>query len=261
MDFTQQLQLKNVRYEKKDRLAYVTLNRPEKLNALTEETLWDLYRCWDNFAGDDGLWVAILSGEGRSFCAGFDLVSQPELLETGTSVRPHGVLYGDMDCWNKPIIAAVQGYAVGGGMTLALGADVRICADDAKMGYPQPRTGFMSVGGPLRLPEVIPGLARWYLLSGEIIDAQEAYRLGMVVKVVSRDRLMAEAEKLAQKILECSPVSVRHTKEAIAAGASVPMYEGYRFARHIANRFFKSQDWEEAVKAFREKRRPVWKNR
>lgn len=259
MNVTQDLALKDVCYEKEDQIAYITMNRPAVLNAFTYDTLLELRRCFRDFAADDRLRVAILMGEGRAFCAGVDLRQHETLAHA--MVRPEGVLYGDLDYYLKPIITAVHGFAVGGGMTLALGADIRILAEDAQLGYPQVRTGILSVGGPLRLPRFIPGLARWYLLSGELIDAAEAYRLGLCVKVVPRERLRAEATALAQKICTCAPLAVRYTKDETIRAEGLPMYEGYRIARQIANDFFESEDYVESVRAFREKRKPVWHGR
>ncbi len=260
MDLTQKFGLKLVKYEKRDKIARVTLNRPQKLNPLSFEMAKELLQCWEDVNEDKEVWVAILSGEGRSFCAGWDQNLEEDELTAG-AVRPKGILYCDLDWIKKPIICAAQGYAIGGGMSLFLGADVRIVSEDARLGYSQPKIGIISIGGAMRLPAHVPGLARWYLFSGELIDAREAHRLGLVVKVVPRERLMEEATGLAEKIRECSPMSVQHTKEEVAAAANVSMYEGYRLCRPIMNRFYKTEDYKEGKRAFLEKRKPVWKNR
>ena len=111
-------------------------------------------------------------------------------------------------------------------MSLLLGADIRVVSEDAKIGYSQPKIGIISIGGAMRLPEAIPGLARWYMFSGELIDAQEAYRLGLVVKIAKNGELLETATAMANQIIECSPMSVQYTKEEIAVAANVSMYEG-----------------------------------
>ncbi|MDP6277827.1 MAG: enoyl-CoA hydratase-related protein [Nitrospinota bacterium] len=259
MDLTQEFGLRTVKYEKKAKIAYVTLNRPDKLNPLSFETVKELLRCWEDIHTDREIWVAILAGEGRSFCAGWDQDLEEDELILG-AVRPKGILYCDLDWVKKPIICAAQGYAIGGGMSLFLGADVRIVSEDAKIGYSQPKIGIISIGGAMRLPAHLPGLARWYMLSGELIDAEEAYRLGLVVKVAPNGKLLEEATGLAEKIIECSPMAVQHTKEEIAVAANVSMYEGYRLCRPIMNRFYQTEDYREGKGAFMAKRKPVWKN-
>ena len=208
---------------------------------------------------DKVVWAAILAGEGKSFCSGWDQNLEEDELKMG-AVRPKGILYCDLDWIRKPVICAAQGYAVGGGMSLFLGADVRVVSEDAKIGYSQPRIGIISIGGAMRLPAALPGLARWYMLSGELMDAQEAHRLGLVVKIAKNGELLDTATAMAEQIIECSPMSVQHTKEEIAVAANVSMYEGYRLCRPIMNRFYQTEDYREGKNAFMEKRKPVWKN-
>ena len=249
------MELKNVKYEKKDKIAYVTLNRPEKLNAFTHEMLRELLECWEDFNYDDNMWVAIFSGEGRAFCAGHDFTVQEKPIHQPPSLHTGGV---DV---TKPIITAVQGYALGGGFSLALASDVIICAENAKFGYPQAREGLISTGGPQRLPRLIPGVARWYLYSGEPIDAQEAYRLGIVLKVVPAERLMEEATQLAERLCESSPSSIRYTKQSIERGRSLSLNEALLISKQITIAFETTDDFQEGVSAFKEKRKPVWKGR
>ena len=160
----------------------------------------------------------------------------------------------------KPVICAAQGYATGGGMSLFLGADVRVVSENAKIGYSQPKIGISSIGGAMRLPAAIPGLARWYMLSGELMAAREVYRPGLVVKIAGNGELLDAATAMANQIIECSPMSAQHTKEEIAVAANVSMYEGYRLCRPIMNRFCQTEDCREGKTAFMEKRKPKWKN-
>ena len=259
MDLTQEFGLKTVKYRKENKIAYVTLNRPDKLNPLSFATVTELLQCWEDVNDDKEVWVAILAGEGKSFCSGWDQNLEEDELKMG-AVRPKGILYCDLDWIKKPVICAAQGYAIGGGMSLFLGADVRVVSEDAKVGYSQPKIGIISIGGAMRLPAAIPGLARWYMFSGELIDAEEAYRLGLVVKIAKNGELLETATAMAEQIIECSPMTVQHTKEEIAVAANVSMYEGYRLCRPIMNRFYKTEDYREGKNAFLEKRKPVWKN-
>jgi len=255
MEVTQKLGLRDVRYVKKDRIAYVTLNRPDRLNAYTNQTLIELNKCWADYESDDKLQVAILSGEGAAFSVGHDLYAGESI-----TTEPPAIHYGDIKLY-KPIIAAVNGYALGGGCSMALSCDVRICAEDAKFGYPQPKIGITTIGGPQRLPRLIPGLARWYLLSGEFITASEAYRLGLVLKVVANDKLMEEANLLAQKLCECSSNSIRHIKEAIEEGKELPLRQALYLSKLVTRKAEATEDYQDSLIAFKEKRVPLWKKK
>lgn len=247
--------LKTIKYEKKGKIAYVTLNRPEKLNAFTYATLEELKNCWKDFNDDNNLWVAIFSGEGKSFCAGHDFTAKEK-----TTDQPSSLHYGGIEV-NKPIIAAVRGYALGAGCSMALACDVIVCSEDARFGYPQARLGLISTGGPVRLARLLPSLARWYLYSGEYIDAREAYRLGLVVKVVPTERLMDEATKMAERLCESSPSSVKYTKQAVERGKLLTLGEALLMSKHVTHEFEATEDYKEAVAAFKEKRKPVWKGK
>lgn len=259
--------MSDVLYEKKDKLAYITLNRPGALNAYTDKMTLELEQIWYDFRDDSELWVAIVTGAGeKAFCSGHDIrdVAEPQVMKAERAdladVAPT-MWYSDIEIY-KPIIAAVNGYALGGGCSLALACDIRIAAETAAFGYPQPRSGFMSLGGHQRLPRMIPaGKALEMMLTGDLIDAREAERLGLVSKVVSGAELMATATKVAERLCENGPLAVRATKEAFIRGQRLPMSEGIRMARDIWNRLKQSEDAKEGLKAFLEKRKPVWKAR
>ena len=248
-------ELEHVKYAKKGKIAYVTLNRPEKMNAYTNQTLNELGVCWKDYKDDDSLHVAILSGEGNAFSVGHDLSSGESI-----TTEPPAIHYGDIELY-KPIIAAVNGYALGGGCSMALACDIKICGEDARFGYPQAKVGITSIGGPQRLPRLIPGLAQWYLFSGEFITAQEAYRLGLVLKVVPNDRLMEEATKIAERLLESSLNSIMHIKESIERGKLLPLNEALSLSKQITSKAELTEDYQESLRAFAEKRDPAWKNR
>ena len=212
-------------YEKRGRIAYVTLNRPEVMNALHLEAHLELAEIWEDFRDDPDVWVAILTGAGeRAFSAGNDLKATAERTANGSDVQgdarpPFGRITRDFDC-PKPMIAAVNGVAVGGGLELALACDIIIAADHARFGLPEPRVGlFAGAGGIHRLARQVPfKVAMGLLLTGRLFGAEEAHRIGLVNEVVPLADLMATAERWAGEILECSPLSVQLTKESALDG-------------------------------------------
>ncbi len=202
------MNLEFIEYEKRGRLAYVTINRPEVMNALHPPCHWELHRIWDDFAADDNLWIAILSGAGeRAFCAGNDLkytAAHPGPIELPTG--GFGGFTARFDI-NTPIIAAVNGLALGGGFELALASDLVVTADHARFGLPEPRVGLIAgAGGVHRLPRQIPlKVAMSLMLTGRQITAEEARSLGLVNEVVAPGDLMPAAERWAAEITECAP--------------------------------------------------------
>jgi enoyl-CoA hydratase/carnithine racemase len=252
MEMTKNMGLENTTYEKKGQICYVALNRPDKGNAYTNALVSELARIWDDYNRDENLRVAIFYGHGKHFCTGHDLYDyQPGIIKS----EPPSIHYGNLKVY-KPIIAAVGGLALGGGCSMVLAADVRILADDARIGYPQARIGIISIGGPQRLPRMIPGVARWYLFSGELIPAEEAYRLGLCVKVVARDRLMDEATLLAEKLCEASPGSVKALKESVELGSLLSFNDSIIISKEVGVKFEETSEFKEALQAFREKREP-----
>ncbi|MBI4507813.1 MAG: enoyl-CoA hydratase/isomerase family protein [Chloroflexi bacterium] len=247
-----------VLYEKRDRVAYVTLNRPESLNAFNHEMMQDLLAVWEDYNADDNLWVAILSGTGRAFCSGADIkagrVGGPERHIPTLAFGPIEVL--------KPIICAIHGYCLGEGFTTALACDIRVAADDARIGYPHPSHGFMTIGGNVRLPRMtFPGWARYLVLTAEVIGPDEAHRLGLVHHVVPRAELLDKANELAERVLQNSPLALWYSKEAQERGLRMSFPEAVAYARHMAVKLSQSEDLQEGVRAFIDKRHPVWKGR
>ncbi|MBC7238306.1 MAG: enoyl-CoA hydratase/isomerase family protein, partial [Chloroflexi bacterium] len=190
-------------YEKRDRIAYVTINRPEVLNAINPPTSGELNHVWEDYMADTGLWVAILTGAGdRSFSVGADLKWRASQGERVRDPSYHDAAWGVAAQCLKPIIAAVNGYALGGGMALAMDCDIIIAADHAQFGMPEPRIGYWVDDRVLkRIPY---HLAMGIALTGKRFSAQEAYRMGLVNEVVPLDKLMPTAQQWAQEILECS---------------------------------------------------------
>lgn len=254
-------------YEKKDHIAYVTINRPDVLNSLHYAANVELSDAFNDFKNDDESWVAIITGAGnRAFSAGNDLKATAEQTARGERISDKPVVFGGItsgfECY-KPIIAAVNGYAMGGGFEIALACDIIVAADHARFALPEPRVGLIAgAGGVHRLPQQIPlKLAMGMLLTGRQVTAQEAYRLGFVNEVVVGTELMASAERWAKEMLECSPSCLRLTKEAAMTGLGLPIEEAMKQDRPILQRLLNSEDFVEGPKAFAEKRKPQWTGR
>jgi dehydration protein DpgD len=257
------MKLEFVTYEKRDHVAVVTLSRPEVMNALHPPANEELVRVWDDVTADDGVWVAILTGAGeRAFSAGNDL----KWTATHDTVRLPETGFGGLTARTdlvKPLIAAVNGVALGGGFELALACDIVVAAEHATFGLPEPRVGLVAAAGGIhRLPRHIPlKIAMGMMLTARPIAAAEAARLGLVNEVTPAAALMPTARRWAAAILECSPVSVRITKERALEGLGATLPEAMRGDLPALRRLFASEDSKEGPRAFAEKRKPVWHGR
>jgi len=248
-------------YEKKDKIAYVTLNRPEAMNALDPETDQELEKAWKDIAEDQNVWVAILTGAGdKAFCAGADLKKLIPLRKEWArkaELKPSSYMtLKGVEVW-KPIIAAVNGHCLAGGMEMLLGTDIRIAAEHATFGLPEPRWGLMTGGGStVRLPRQISYCrAMEILLTGDRITAQEAYEIGLVNKVVPYSELMPTAQKMAERICENGPFAVQRIKESVVRS----LHLDFVLEQLYFHRVLLSEDAEEGPRSFMEKRKPVYK--
>ena len=258
------MDLEFVRYEKKDRIATITLNRPEVMNALHPPCHEELARVFADFEEDPETWVAILTGAGdKAFSAGNDLKWTAEHgLPKSMPKGGFAAITRRFDLW-KPLIAAVNGFALGGGFEIALACDVIVAAEHARFGLPEPRVGLMAAaGGVHRLPRMIPQkIAMGMMLTGRHVTAADGHRFGFVNEVVPKGELMAAAERWAREMLECSPISVRASKQAALAGLHLPLEEAIATRFSETERLFSSEDFVEGPRAFAQKRKPAWKNR
>lgn len=253
----------SVIYDKRGKIAYITINRPQALNACDFATYKRLSEIWIDFRDDPALWVAIITGAGeRAFCAGSDIKLNFSLPPTTSDpFEPNiqqDVMRG-LEIW-KPIIAAVNGHANGGGFEIAMGCDIRIASENAMFGLGEVRIGLLpGGGGTQRLPRLLPlGIALEMLFTGKRIDAQEAYRLGLVNRVVPLNRLMDEATLMAEEILASAPLGVRAIKQAALRGLSLPLEEGLKLEAHLSRFLRQTEDSREGTRAFAEKRKPNW---
>jgi enoyl-CoA hydratase/carnithine racemase len=251
--------------ERDGRLLIVTMNRPDVMNALHPPANAELGKIFDEFADDPELWVAIITGAGeRAFSAGNDLKYQAQ--GTGKLEIPQRGFGGLTSRFDnpKPVIAAVNGVALGGGFEIALAADLIVASQNASFALPEPRVGLAALaGGVHRLPRQIPlKQAMGMILTGRRVSAEEGLRLGFVNEVVPPEELMPAARRWAAAILECAPLSVRGSKQAALAGLDKASLEEAMKARYdglVA--MVKSEDFVEGPKAFAEKRPPRWKGR
>jgi len=252
-------------YEKRGKIAQITIDRPRALNSLDPETFKELSDALISYRDDNDLWAAVLTGSGnRAFCVGADI---KDMLPMLSDIRnewwrlPPTILRG-LELW-KPIIAAVNGHALGGGLELALACDLRIAAEHATFGAPEVNLGIIpGWGATQRLPRAIPyAKAAEMIFFGQRIDAQEAYRIGLVNKVVPQDQLMPAAEEWAQKLSEMPPLAIRAAKEAMIRGSEMNLEEGLMLESRLMDVVVASDDHKEARNAWLEKRKPDLKGR
>jgi len=246
-----------VEYKKECKIAIFTINRPEAFNALNMQVHKELGEAMIDFRDDPNLWVGIITGAGeKAFSAGQDIKEfRPGPIDT------KDLAYNIADTIWKPFIAAINGYALGGGLELALTCDIRIAAEHARLGQPEVNIGYMPGGGGTQsLPRFIPrAKAAEILLTGEPMDAQEAYRIGLVNKVVPLDQLMPTAREWAELICRKGPLGIRASKEAMIRGYSMPLEEGLKLERSLNNSLRSTEDFMEGANAFKEKRQPIYK--
>jgi len=258
--------LENLLVVKRDGLAVVTVNRPDKLNALNARTIAELDAAFADLGADDTVRGVLLTGAGeKAFVAGADigeLATESPVGGKERAVRGQKV-FERIETLGKPVVAAVNGFALGGGCELALACHVRVASENARLGTPEVKLGIMcGYGGTQRLPRLVgKGRALELLLTGEMVDAQEALRIGLVNRVVPQAKLLEEAEGLLGKMVANGPISLRFTLEAVNASLDMPLAEAQSFEAALFGLICTTADMQEGTKAFLEKRKPQFKGR
>ncbi len=260
-----------------DHIVRITIDRPEARNSLDMDHFAQLRGAWDRFGADDDAWVAVITGVGPDFCVGADLKTYiPQITTLQAKMQEEGV--AEIDGYRlddgikavlrnvrlyKPIIAAVNGTCVAGGMEMLGGCDLRVAADTATFGVMEPKRGLFAGGGTtVRLPRQIPyPAAMELLLCADRVSARRVYDMGLVNEVCAPGELMERALDYAQRITANGPLAVRKTKESVLRGLAVDMKEAYHIETEISREVFSSEDAVEGPLAFAEKRTPKWKNR
>jgi enoyl-CoA hydratase len=249
----------NLLFDVKDQIARITFNRPNVLNALNLQTLDELSECLESVRRDDAIRVLILTGAGeKAFVAGADineLARQTPLEGKDTALRGQGV-FGRLETLGKPSIAAINGFALGGGCELALACTMRIASRNAKLGQPEVKLGVLpGYGGSQRLARLCgKGIAQELILTGDMISAEEAFRIGLVNHVTEAGDLLATAESIARKIIANAPLAVKYSMEAIGKGMEMPQEEGLFLEAALFGLCCATEDMREGTRAFLEKR-------
>ncbi len=247
--------------EKKDKIAIVTINRPKVLNALNATVIDELEKCFLELKDDPEVGVVILTGAGeKAFVAGADITGLVDLnpLQGKEFAEKGQRVFNLIENLGKPVIAAINGYALGGGCELAMACTIRIASETAKLGQPEVNLGIVpGYGGTQRLPRLVgKGRAMELILTGRMVDAQEAYQMGLVNKVVPPDKLLEEAEAMAKVILSKGPLAVKYAMEAVNRGLETTLEEGLRIEADLFGICCATEDKTEGTKAFLEKRKP-----
>jgi len=255
----------NLIYEKKDGIAYITVNRPKALNALNSALLDELYNVFSSVSADKEVKAVILTGEGKAFVAGADIAEMNNLtaIEGKAMMAKGHKVMNCIETLEKPVIAAVNGFALGGGCELAMACDIRIASEKAKFGQPEVNLGIIpGFGGTQRLPRLVgKGMGKYLIMTGEMIGAEEACRIGLVEKVVPEEALISAAEKTAQTIMEKAPIAIAAAKSVINTGYNLDTFTACQLEAEATAAPFASEDRKEGMTAFLEKRPAKFNNK
>jgi E-phenylitaconyl-CoA hydratase len=257
----------SVDIEVADRIATVVLNRPEAMNAYDAGMRREIHAMWERLRADEDIHVAIITGAGeKAFCTGSDLKNTMPPKESHAQLMlgggdPGGILPGF--AIDKPVLCAINGYALGGGLELALACDIRIASSNAKMGLTEARVASVpGSGGIQRLPRTVAQSdAMLMLLTGDMVDAAEALRMGIVSKVVPQDELLASARAIAERIAANGPLAVRAIKRLVLQGRDMPLGHALEVDKYMLGLLRDTEDRIEGRRAFKEKRKPVYRGR
>lgn len=255
-----------IQFEVKEKIAYLTINRPQVLNALNWQTMQEIHDVFQNSQKDSQVAGIILTGAGKkSFAAGADIKEIARNDPVGAKEFSHAsqeILYL-IEYFRKPVIAAVNGFCLGGGCELAMACHMRLASENSRFGLPEVNLGLIpGNGGTQRLPRLVgKGRALELILTGNMIDAQEAYRIGLVNKVVSSEKLVAAAEETLRTIFTKGPVAVKLALEAVNEGMELSLPQGVQHETNLFGLCFSTEDMKEGTQAFVEKRKPEFKGK
>ncbi len=259
------MDFKTIIFEKSAQIGYLTLNRPSLLNAINVQLISDFKEAINQVEEDDGIRILIITGAGKAFQAGADIGDLVKMNPLQLHEWNHKILenWQALEALRKPVIAAINGFALGGGLELALSCDIRIAAENARLGLPEVTLGIIpGTGGTQRLPRLVGrGFALEMLLTGGIITAQEAYRIGLVNKVVPEGQAVVAAEEVANKIIKNAPLAIMLVKDAVVVGMDLPLDNAVEYGHKNLLLSSASEDAKEGLRAFIEKRTPHWKGR
>jgi len=253
----------NIKLELENHILTVTMNRPKALNALNNQTLDELQKITEVIKDDNDIYGVIITGEGRGFVAGADIVQMnPYKSEQGRTYAGYAQdTFNKIEALEKPVIAAVNGFALGGGCELALSCDIRIASDKAVFGQPEVTLGIMPCfGGTQRLPRLIgAGLAKEMIYTGRQVKAEEAKQIGLVNKVVSSEELLDEAKQMMESILKVSPIGIKYAKIAINKGSDMDLKNGLELEKDLVGLCFATEDKDVGMTAFLNKQKPAFR--
>ena len=257
---------KTIIYEKKERVGTITLNRPKSMNSLSSELLGELDHALTEIDRDDDVKVVILTGSEKFFAAGADITEIGAIktpLDAHRFLKMAQAVFNHIEDLEKPVIAAISGLTLGGGCELTLACDLRIAADNATFGQPEIKIGVIpGAGGTQRLPRIVGVTkAKEILYTGDFMDAQEAYRIGLLNKVVPAASLMEEARKMALKIARQPGVALTATKLSVNGGLNMDIKSAMAYEARCFEILFSTDDQKEGMKAFIEKRKPAFKDK
>jgi enoyl-CoA hydratase/carnithine racemase len=255
------VELRTLLFERREGLTYVTINRPEKLNALNETVIGELRECFEAIAQDNDTRAVILTGAGeKAFVSGADIaeLAKSSALNCREISRRAQAVFAFIENMGKPVIAAIRGYALGGGCELAMACTLRVASESARFGQPEVKLGLIpGYGGTQRLSRLIgKGRAMELILSGEMVPAQEAYRIGLVNRVVPEAELLSTAETMARKITANAPLAVKFSLDAVNHGLEMTLKEGEFLEATLFGLCGATEDMKEGTRAFLEKRPP-----
>ena len=256
----------NIIVEKKEQIAYVTINRPQALNALNAETVHELHCAFKDVKNDNEVKIVVITGSGeKAFVAGADikeLATKTPLTAKDTALIGQAMLE-ELENMGKPSIAAINGFALGGGCELTVACTFRLAAENAKLGQPEVKLGLIpGYGGTQRLARLVgPSRALYLVLTGEPITAEEAYRIGLVDKVIPKEQLMLEVENLCKKILAVGPIAVEFALTAVQHGLQMTLKEGLNLEAQLFGLIYATEDKDEGLNAFIQKRAAQFKGK